>query len=539
MTNNAANWLVLNPADDVAVAVRDLAAGTIITLETNEFRLRDDVPTGHKFALHEKAVGDVLKKYGHEIGVATAPVLQGSWVHSHNLGLPSTPRVAGQAPRLHAVGSTGLAEPNPSLHSRDAQATFQGYRRANGKAGTRNYIAVISSVNCSASVSKYITSRFPEEELQRYPNVDGLLPLTHKGGCGLQFDGAAHKQLARVLAGFARHPNVAGFLLVGLGCETGTLSYIIEQGGFQTHASRDLPQLHSLTNWEQGNGQAPVMLSIQDCGGTQKTIDAGISAIRQLLPKANDVRREPISAAELIVGLECGGSDAWSGITANPALGVASDLLIAAGGTTILSETPEIYGAEQLLAARAISSKVADKLYERVRWWEEHTQRHGVSLDNNPSTGNKAGGLTTIYEKSLGAVAKGGMSPLVDVLSYAEPVSQRGFQFMDTPGYDPASITGKVAGGANIVCFTTGRGSCFGCKPAPSIKIATNTRMFERMQDDMDLDAGIVLSGASLQEVGETIFQTILDVASGRKTKSEAQGLGEEEFAPWDLGPTL
>ena len=536
MQDSPSNWLLLNPADDVAVAVRDLPSGTVVVHGSAEFPVTADIPVGHKFAVQAIRNGAAVHKYGQVIGLATADIAPGDWVHTHNLGLPEKRNTA-RASEIQTAALSGQAD-SKSSSKPEQTPTFQGYRRGNGKAGTRNYIAVVSSVNCSASVSRFITSRFPTEELRQYPNVDGLLPLTHKGGCGIQYDGEAHQQLARVLAGFALHPNIGGFLLVGLGCETGTLSYIVEQGGL-SQSGNSSPQLHEIKSWEDNATGAPPTLSIQECGGTAKTVEAGINAIRKMLPQVNDVRREAIPASELVVALECGGSDAWSGITANPALGIASDTLVAAGGTTILSETPEIYGAEQLLAARAVSSDVAEKLHSRVRWWEEYARKHGATLDNNPSTGNKAGGLSTIYEKSLGAVAKGGSAPLVDVLRYAEPVSRRGFLFMDSPGYDPASITGKVAAGANVVCFTTGRGSCFGCKPSPSIKIATNTRMYERMRDDMDLDAGVALAGTPLEEIGQAIFRKILAVASGEQTKSEAQGLGEEEFAPWDLGPTL
>lgn len=537
-----ADYLILSPGDDVAVAVRRIESGKVLQTAAGRITAQAAVPPGHKIALRAKPVGERIHKYGHVIGVATRALAPGDWVHSHNLSVPAEARslFAGTPDHAHVSSQTAFT---PAELAELRAATFAGYRRADGRAGTRNYIAVISSVNCSASVSRYITQRFPANELRKFPHIDGLLPLTHKGGCGLQYGGEAHDQLARVLAGFARHPNIAGFLLVGLGCETGTLSYIIDRGGLQQSGRNGDPQVLSLRNWnETQRGQpknVPVMLSIQDCGGTQKTVEAGIAALAKMLPPANDVRREPIPAAELILGLECGGSDAWSGITANPALGIASDLLVAAGGTAVLSETPEIYGAEHLLAARAVSPQVIEKLNERVRWWEEHTHKLGVSLDNNPSPGNKEGGLTTIYEKSLGAVAKGGSSPLVDVYRYAELITQRGFVFMDSPGYDPASITGMVASGANVVCFTTGRGSCFGCKPTPSIKIATNTAMFQRMRDDMDINAGVAVEGTPLANVGAEIFRMVLDVASGRKTKSEEQGLGEEEFAPWDLGPTL
>lgn len=507
--------IFLHPDDNICVATRLIPSGKEVAAGSSSVRATADVRLGHKMAVRQIPQGEAVLKYGQVIGFATRHIEPGDWVHTHNLS-------AGSFNRDYEFATAIPPDPAP-LEGR----TFMGYRRADGRAATRNYIAIISSVNCSASVSKYLAQRMPAELLKKYPQIDGILPLTHKGGCGMQYAGEDHQQLTRVLAGFAKHANVGGYLLVGLGCETGTLQYLLNEGG--------LVQI-------QGASTTHVparVLSIQECGGTQRTIEAGLEAIAELLPRVNDVRREPIPASELILGLECGGSDGNSGITANPALGVASDLLVAAGGTSILSETPEIYGAEHLLTRRAKSRQIGEQLVERIRWWEKYTALFGAEIDNNPSPGNKEGGLTTIYEKSLGAVAKGGSTALAGVYRYAEPVTSRGLVVMDTPGYDPASITGMVAGGANVVCFTTGRGSCFGCKPVPSIKIATNTPMYERMIDDMDLDAGVILAGTPVEEVGRQIFEMILEVASGRKTKSEEHGIGEEEFAPWSIGPTL
>lgn len=505
--------IALHARDNVCVAARDLPAGIEVSAYGASARLMGAVGLGHKIALRPIAAGEPVFKYGQTIGFATTAIAPGELVHTHNLA-------AGEFARDYAFASQIPADP-PAIEGR----TFQGYRRADGRAGTRNYLAVISTVNCSASVSKYVTARFDRALLEQYPNVDGILAITHKGGCGLQYGGDDHHQLNRVLAGFARHPNVGAYLLIGLGCETGTAVSLIEEGGLvQLGAQQRKP---------------PRVLSIQECGGTHKTVEAGVAALAEMLPEVNDVRRQSIPASELILGTECGGSDGNSGITANPALGVASDLLVACGGTSILAETPEIYGAEHLLTRRAKNRAIGEKLVELIRWWEQYTGRFGVKIDNNPSPGNKAGGLTTIYEKSLGAVAKGGSTALAGVYRYAEPIAERGFVVMDSPGFDPASITGLVASGANVVAFTTGRGSCYGCKPVPSIKIATNTPMYERMIDDMDLDAGVILSGTPVEVVGQQIFELVLDVASGRRTKSELHGVGEEEFVPWSIGPTL
>lgn len=514
--------LQLHPADNVCIAVRNLAAGDRATAGGKTVTLDGAVRMGHKIALVAIPKGGAVTRYGETIGFATQPIEPGNWIHTHNL-------TASVFEREYEYSTEIPAEPTPIT-----DRTFQGYRRPDGRVGTRNYLAIVSNVNCSASVSKYIAAKFDKEVLKQFPNVDGVLPLVHKGGCGMQFGGDDHEQLNRTLSGFAQHPNIGAYLLIGLGCETASLPYLVD--------SRGLVQISGLkpTNGQNGNGQKTPVLVMQDLGGTQKTIDEGLRQIHELLPRVNDVRRESVPASEIILGLNCGGSDGNSGVTANPALGIASDMLVACGGTTVLAETSETYGAEHLLTKRARTPEVGKKLVERIRWWEKYAAMFGARLDNNPSTGNKEGGLTTIYEKSLGAMAKAGSTALNDVVLYAERIKSRGFVFMDTPGLDPVSVTGLVAGGCNVVAFTTGRGSCFGCKPTPSIKIATNTPMYERMIDDMDFDAGVVLSrGTPLAEVGKQIFELVLEVAGGKKTKSEQLGIGEEEFAPWSIGPTL
>lgn len=380
-------------------------------------------------------------------------------------------------------------------------------------------------MNCSATSARFIAEAFDKELLREFPQVDGVIALTHKGGCGFEYDGRDHRALARTLSGFAQHANVAASLVVGLGCETSQPSYLL-----------DSMQLVSLNVAAQPPG--PPVMNIQDYGGVKKTVRRAVDMLREMLPEVNAQRRVPIPVSELILGTNCGGSDGNSGVTANPALGFASDLLVAHGGTSILGETPEIYGGEQLLTRRAVSREVGEKLLKLIRWWEDYARMFGSTINTNPSVGNKRGGLSTIFEKSLGAIAKGGASPLREVYEYAERVTSKGFVFMDTPGLDNLSVTGIVAGGANVFVFTTGRGSCFGCKPTPSIKIATNTPMYRRMLDDMDINAGSILDGDdSVEDVGQEIFEKIIAVASGEKTKSEAQGIGDEEFAPWQVGP--
>ncbi len=508
--------LHLSPRDNVAIATRTLVKGTVLRLDGKEVALGESIRLGHKVALAAVGKGEPIRKYGQIIGFASEAIPAGSWVHVHNCAAESFER------------DPAFSSDVPPTPRAAEVRTFEGYRRPDGRIGTRNYVAVVSTVNCSASTSRNIADRFRGDALRDFPNVDGILPITHKGGCAMQYDGPDHRQLERVLAGFARHPNVAAYVLVGLGCETGQASHLI--------------QAERLVMPAGGGGapsRPPVVITIQEAGGIRKTVEAGAAAIARLLPVANDVRRTRIPASELILGTNCGGSDGNSGITANPALGIAGDLLVAQGGTVIIGETPEIYGAEHLLTRRAVTRLVGEKLMERIRWWEWYTAIFKAEINNNPSPGNKDGGLTTIYEKSLGAIAKGGSTALTAVYDYAEPVTAKGFVVMDTPGYDPTSMTGIVAGGANVCVFTTGRGSVYGCKPVPSIKVATNTPMYERMVEDMDIDAGVVLSGTPLEEVGRRIFEEILAVAGGKKTKSELAGVGEEEFSPWIIGPIL
>lgn len=511
----------LRPNDNIAVARRPIPAGTEVQLDGRSIKLPAAIKMGHKFAVAPIKEGDAVSKYGQVIGFAGRAIAPGEHVHVHNVKL-------GSFERDYAFATQVPAPLSPPAEQR----TFMGFDRGANKPdhlryGTRNYVAVISTVNCSASTSKYITERVRESGmLKNFPHVDGVVAIVHRQGCAMQFDGPDHKQLDRTLAGFARHPNVAAYILVGLGCEIVQASHLIEN----EHLS--LIQLN-------GQSKAPLALSIQDCGGIGKTVEAGVKAVADVLPRVNDIRRTPISAKHIVLGTNCGGSDGNSGVTANPALGVASDLIVQQGGTSILGETPEIYGAEHILTRRAVSQAVGEKLVERIKWWEWYVGLFGAEINNNPSPGNKEGGLTTIYEKSLGAIAKAGSTAMVDVYQYAEPVTAKGFVVMDTPGYDPVSMTGIVAGGANVCVFTTGRGSVFGCKPAPSIKVATNTPLFEHMNGDMDIDAGRILSGTPVAEVGKEIFEKILATASGERTKSEINGVGEEEFAPWSIGPTL
>lgn len=505
--------ILLRSGDDVAVLKHPLAGGDGLTVDDREFRIAADIHPGHKVALRDLAEGEPVRKYGQVIGCATQAIKAGDHVHSHNLGVRRLDLTYEFGTEVRVVDYVPEAD----------RRTFLGIKRPDGRVATRNYLAVISTVNCSAGVSRYVAERFRGDALADYANVDGVVALTHKTGCGMNLHGDETRLLQRTLAGFGRHANVAGYIICGLGCEVNQAAYLIQNEG-----------LISL------NGSArPTVIGIQDSGGISKAVEAGVRAIAAMLPAANDVKRSPQPASEILLATNCGGSDAYSGITANPAVGWVSDELVRQGGSSVLAETTETYGAEHLLTRRAVTPEVGQKLLALMRWWEDYTAKNGAEIDNNPSPGNKAGGLTTIYEKSLGALAKGGTMPLVDVYGYAEPVTSKGFSFMDTPGHDPVSITGLVAGGANIVLFTTGRGSVYGCKPTPSIKVATNTRLFDHMSDDMDFDAGVILNGVSMEDAGRALFEKVLAVASGEKTRSEIHGMGDEEFNPWMLGPVL
>lgn len=496
----------LNPLDNVLIARQALPQG--LRLDAEAITVRQPIPSGHKLATERVEQGQPLRRYGQIIGFASQAIDAGDHVHVHNVQM-------GDFARDYAFGVDTRTQPGST-------AQFQGIVRADGRVATRNYIGILTSVNCSATVACAVADHFRRdihpEVLADYPNIDGVVALTHGAGCAVDPSGEALGLLRRTLAGYAVHPNFAAVLIIGLGCETNQIESLLETQGLQASA-----QLRAFT--------------IQGIGGTSKTIAAGIAQVKTLLAEANQVRRQPVSARHLVVGLQCGGSDGYSGITANPALGNAVDRLVAAGGTAILSETPEIYGAEHLLTRRAVSREVGEKLVARIRWWEDYCQRMNAELNNNPSAGNKAGGLTTILEKSLGAVAKAGSSNLVDVYQYAEAVRAQGLVFMDTPGYDPVSATGQVAGGANLIAFTTGRGSAYGCAPAPSIKLATNNRVFEHQQEDMDVNCGGIADGStSIEERGAFIFEQMLRIASGARSKSEQHGYGQNEFVPWQIG---
>ncbi|NBS01803.1 MAG: altronate dehydratase [Rhizobiales bacterium] len=499
--------ILLSPSDNVVAAVDTVDKGVVV----NGVTAIDRIPRGHKMSLVGLAEGEPVIKFGQIIGFATKAVPPGSWLHEHNVGMRDFARDYRFSEDAREEEILPVAQ----------QATFEGFRRANGKVGTRNYIAILTSVNCSASAARFMAQEIERSGiLNDYPHIDGVIPLVHGGGCALDIKGEGYEILKRTQWGYACNPNMAGVVMVGLGCE-----------GFQISRWKDA---YGITESDMFR-----TMTIQEVGGTKKTVEAGVEAIKTMLPTANAARRQTVPASELMLALQCGGSDGYSGITANPALGAAVDLLVQHGGTAILSETPEVYGAEHLLTRRAATPEIGKKLVDMIHWWEDYTARNKMEMNNNPSPGNKAGGLTTILEKSLGATAKGGTKTMTGVYHYAEQVTAKGFVYMDTPGYDPVAATGQVAGGANILAFTTGRGSAYGCKPTPSVKLATNSEIYRKMIDDMDINCGDIVDGVSVEDKGKEIFDVLLRVASGEQSKSEQMGYGDAEFVPWSVGATM
>ena len=500
--------ICLHDNDNIVIALADLDVGAVVA--GVEAPLIGSIKRGHKIARRAIAKGANVIRYGQTIGQTKADIAPGEHIHVQNLGMGD-----------HTQDYAFAREATALTPATDAR-TFDGYHRADGGVGTRNYIGILTSVNCSGSVAKFIAEAAEKNGLlDAFPNVDGIVPITHGTGCGMSGENEGYDALFRTLSGYACHPNFGGILLIGLGCEVMQLSALVD--GRPIRADGALRYM-----------------TIQQEGGTRKTIEKGLSELAGVAALANQATRQPAPISKIMVGMQCGGSDGYSGITANPALGVASDLLVQHGGTTILSETSEIYGAEHLLTRRAVSAEVGEKLIARVRWWEDYTARNGGEMDNNPSPGNKRGGLTTILEKSLGAVAKSGSAPLADVYKFAEKITTPGFVFMDSPGFDPCSVTGQVASGANLIAFTTGRGSVSGYMPTPGIKIATNSEMYARMSDDMDMNCGdIVSDGVAIEDKGRDLFELFIRVASGEKTKSEELGYGGVEFVPWQIGAVM
>ena len=509
-SDNLLNALCLHDNDNILITLKNLNSGMVL----NEYGITMDAPalSGQKIARFDIEKDDPIIKYGTVIGFADSNIKKGQVLTNKNVLFKEFNREHNYCSKYKP---TNYIENN-------LQKSFMGYKRQDGRVGTRNYIAIVSTVNCSATVVHEIASYFTSEKLKDYKNIDGVAAFSHSTGCGMELSGEPMNLLYRTLGGYIKHPNVAATLVVGLGCER------CQVGGLFQNQKLDQ------------NDPFVETLIMQENGGTSSTIKAGIEIVKKMLDKVNNHKRVITPVSSLMVGLQCGGSDAFSSLTANPALGKAVDLLVENGGTAVLSETPEIYGVEHTLTARAINVSVAEKLMERVDWWKNvYSKGRDVQINGVVSPGNQMGGLANILEKSLGSAMKGGSTGLMEVYKYAERITERGFVFMDTPGFDPVSATGQIAGGANLIAFTTGRGSCFGAKPSPSIKLATNTTLFNKMEEDMDINCGKIVDGIlSLDEMGEEIFNYFIDVASGKKTKSEILSLGRHEFAPWQIGIT-
>ena len=494
----------LHPEDNVAVARVALAPGLELRVDGIALTVREAIPAGHKVALRPIAAGEMVRRYGQAIGPAKQAIAPGSHIHTHNLAFeelsPAYDFPAGETPYPR------MPEKMP---------TFLGYPREDGRVGTRNYVAVVAASNCAAHTAELIAKSFDGASLPE--NIDGVVAFPHGDGCGQAF-GPDTDQLRRTLAGVLAHPNVSAAVILGLGCEVNQIDHYL---------GPDAPRTSRL-----------VGLTLQSSGGTTGAVKAARREIERLIGDASAEQRVAAPVSKIILGLNCGGSDSFSGITANPALGVCSDRLAELGATAVLAETTEIFGAEHLLVRRARNREVAEKLLFYIQKYKEYLIRLGGTFDDNPSPGNKEGGLSNILEKSLGAAAKGGTSPLMDVFDYAERITSPGFVFMNTPGYDPVSLTGLAAGGCNLIAFTTGRGSAIGFPSIPVIKIATNSTTYRRMQDNMDINAGRIAEGEkSVADVGAEIFEMVVRVASGEKTCAEK--LGHKEFVPWRIGPVM
>jgi altronate hydrolase len=496
----------LNPADDVAIARVPLAAGAELSIAGRKVLVAEPIPIGHKLALVHKSPGEMLHRYGERIGRATREILPGQHVHMHNLSFQELETV-------YEFPEREIEFPTPAANVPE----FLGYRREDGRVGTRNYIAVVAASNCAAHTAELIARSFEGETLP--PNVDGVVAFPHGDGCGMT-NGADAVQLRRTLTGVLDHPNVSAAVILGLGCEVNQIDHYLGP-----RAGGEPPRSNRL-----------VGLTVQGSGGTRATVEAARREIRTLLDQAGAETRVKVPASKIVLGLNCGGSDSFSGFTANPALGVCSDMLAAIGATTVLAETTEIFGAEHLLVRRARNRAVAERLLSFVEGYKRYLRQFGGSFDDNPSPGNKLGGLTNIIEKSLGAVAKAGTSPMMDALDFAERIETPGFVFMNTPGYDPVSVTGLAAGGCNVIVFTTGRGSAIGFPSVPVIKISSNSGTYRRMRDNMDINAGRIADGEeSVEQVGREVFDFVLRVASGERTCAER--MGHREFVPWRIGP--
>ena len=516
---NHSQCIVLNPSDNVGILMPGGKKGSVVLIygkaADNEIILQCDIPSGHKIALYPIDENKPVVKSGQIIGLAARSISIGDHVHNHNIRAIYNSFFTGNFIKPAPCDNKDFA---------DLPKSFMGYLREDGRTGVRNYLLVISSSNCAASVVKKICNYFSFKDFSG-KNIDGIVPLTYAGGCALSKNGSTYQVFNKTLLGWLDHPNVTGAVIVGLGCEV-----ITEKGLVSRYREQRINK----------QGSIPITsFNIQEAGGTQKAVEKGINEVEKILNNLPPFERKEAPVSSLILGLNCGGSVSLSAITANPALGIAGDFLIANNGSIVLAEYPECHGAEKQMLQRCIVEKDKKTLQKIIEWWENYAANNKVSLDDNLSLGNKEGGISTILEKSLGAITKGGSTPITQVVRYAEGINQKGLIFMDTPGYDPVSVTGLIAGGCQMIAFTTGRGSVYGCSIAPVIKITTNSEIFNHMRDDMDINAGKIIEGTNITDVSREIYNFVIGVASGEKTGSERNGIGWEEFVPWQVGETL
>ncbi|MGI3170873.1 UxaA family hydrolase [Pseudooceanicola sp. C21-150M6] len=508
ITNAPVNpFIRLDPLDNVVVARMPVSAGTPVPSEG--VTTLQDVPSGHKIAARDIRKGEAVLKYNTVIGYAAEDLVPGTWMHSHNILFDEVEKDYAFTTRYEPTDFV----PQPQ------RATFDGIKRPDGRVATRNFVGVFVVSAASGTVARRIAKSFKEDDLKSFPMIDGVVPYVHDQGDGMEWTGEPMDLLRRTIGGYLKHVNTGAALIIAQGDEANDLEALLADQGLK-------------------RGPTLQTMLVEETEGLRAAIAAGRSKIEAMLPLANACHREPCSAEHITVGLQCGGSDGFSGLSANPALGAAMDLLVKNGGTAILSETSEIFGVEHTLTQRAVTPEVGQKLVDRMNWWLEYNAGKDTQINGRVSPGNNAGGLANVLEKSLGGAKKGGNTGLMGVYKYAEPVDAHGFVFMDTPGYDPAAATGQIAGGANMVCFTTGRGSCFGSVPAPTMKLASNTPMYDRMKADMDVNCGRIIDGEiSVEDLGKEIFEQLLEHASGHQpTKSELSGMGTNEFMPWPIG---
>lgn len=501
--------IIVDPKDNVAVVKKRTWTGLEVELPGGDVVcVSSAVAPGHRFAIRPIPVHDYVLQFGQPIGTSLG-IKEGDLISPENM--------SNAVPTVRDLPDDLFNEP-PAYIPEDKRLRFRGYRRPDGRVGTRNYVLIVPTSMCSSHEAQQISmmAEFLLHSRQKYPNVDGVVAIPHNKGCGCQ-DGSNVEIMLRTLANYADHPNVGAVIMMDLGCEKTNLAFVDKY----------------LLKREKPFDKPVARISIQKAGGTQAAIEQGLKEVEWMLPEANRCKREEVSVGELVLGVKCGASDGFSGISANPALGRAADLLVRSGGTVLITEVPEFCGAEHLLANRAKDAETGRAVYRLVDWYKEYASRFGAVLNENPSPGNVAGGLLNITIKSLGAIAKAGSTRVEGVTEYGQTPQCRGINLMQGPGYDQESTPGLVAAGATVVVFTTGRGTTIGNAITPVIKLASNTAVFERMSRDLDLSAGGVVDGTeTIDEVGLRVFQHLRRVATG-EILARAEEHKHREFQFW------